>query len=156
MFERLKLVLAGEHTSKAAEVEEEKRIQVATAVILLEVAYADEECSESELEHIIDILTSTFDLDEESVNELILVAEEQLRKSIDIWHFTEIINNEYSDEEKYRIIENVWRVVYADGKLDKYEDYIVHKLARILHIPHKRMIDAKLKFLPDEQEGNSP
>jgi len=152
MFDRLKSVLTGTPSGdrKGDNLGEEQRIQVATAVILLEVAHADEDFSESEREHILDILKNQFSLDEESVHELVQVSEEQLRRSIDIWHFTEIINNSYDSEEKYRVIEKVWQVIYADGRLDKYEDYIVHKLARILHISHAQMIEAKMKYLPEK------
>lgn len=152
MFDRLKAVLTSTPSGDRIgdSLGEERRIQVATAVILLEVAHADEDFSESEREYILDILKNQFSLDEESVQELVQVSEEQLRRSIDIWHFTEIINNSYDSEEKYRVIEKVWQVIYADGRLDKYEDYIVHKLARILHISHERMIEAKMKYLPEE------
>ena len=152
MFDRLKSVLTGTPSGdrKGDNLVEERRIQVATAVILLEVAHADEDFSESEREHILDILKNQFSLDEESVHELVQVSEEQLRRSIDIWHFTEIINNSYDSEEKYSVIEKVWQVIYADGRLDKYEDYIVHKLARILHISHAQMIEAKMKYLPEK------
>jgi uncharacterized tellurite resistance protein B-like protein len=45
------------------------------------------------------------------------------------------------------VIETVWRVVYSDGILDKHEDYLVHKLADLLHLKHSELIDAKLKIL---------
>jgi uncharacterized tellurite resistance protein B-like protein len=152
MFDRLKDILTGtprngENTDGA---DEEHRIQVATAVILLEVAHADEEYSKSEQDRILHILGEQFSLDQQSVEELVQVSEEQLRKSIDLWHFTEIINSNYGIEEKCRIIEKVWQVIYADGRLDKYEDHIVHKLARILHLSHAQMIEAKMKHLPDD------
>ncbi len=152
MFNRLKSVLTGTSgVENRDRLDEERRIQIATAVILLEVAHADEEFSKSEHARIIDILRTQFSLDEESVQELMQVSDEELRKSIDLWHFTEIINNNYSAEEKYQVIEMVWQVIYADGRLDKYEDYVVHKLARVLHISHDRMIEAKMKFLPEEE-----
>jgi uncharacterized tellurite resistance protein B-like protein len=152
MFDRLKDILTGtpRDSQKAADTDIERRIQVATAVILLEVAHADEDYSNSEQERILNILRDQFSLDEESVQELVQVSEEQIRRSIDIWHFTEIINKSYDIEEKCRIIEKVWQVIYADGKLDKYEDHIVHKLARILHLSHAQMIEAKMKYLPDD------
>jgi len=151
LFEKFKDLLAGAsgqvaHDKKA---DTTLRIQIATAVILLEVAYADEELSQSEQARIEEILRKRFQIDQESIGELLQIAEEKRRGSIDIWHFTKIINENFSDEEKYRIIETVWQVIYADGRLDKYEDYIVHKLSNMLHIPHSRMIEAKLKFLPD-------
>jgi uncharacterized tellurite resistance protein B-like protein len=152
MFDRLKGVLTGTSadSQRADDADSERRIQVATAVILLEVAHADEDYSQSEQDHILSILKSQFNLDEESVQELVQVSEEQLRRSIDLWHFTEIINKSYDIEAKCRIIEKVWQVIYADGKLDRYEDHIVHKLARILHLSHAQMIEAKMKYIPDE------
>lgn len=126
----------------------QKRIETATAVILLEIAYADQEFSAEERARIIDILKEQFMLDDEGVEELMRISEEQRKKSIDIWHFTKIINDNYSDEEKYRVMETVWQVVFADGKLDQYEDYLVHKLSNILHVPHERMIEAKIKARP--------
>ncbi len=150
MFEKIKNFLAAHEETELDERASERRIQIATAVILLEVAYADEEFSEAERVQVVDILKEQFNLDDESVHELLQISEEKLKHSIDIWHFTEIINENYSDDEKYLVIETVWRVIYADGRLDKYEDYIVHKLARVLHIPHSRMIEAKMKFIRDE------
>jgi uncharacterized tellurite resistance protein B-like protein len=151
MFDRLKGILTGtpHDGQRVSEVDNEKRLQVATAVILLEVAQADEEYSESEQDSIMQILKDQFNLDSQSVQEILHVSEEQQRKSIDLWHFTEIINRNYNTEEKCCIIEKVWQVIYADGKLDKYEDHIVHKLARILNLSHEQMIEAKMKHLPD-------
>ena len=129
----------------------EMRVPIATAVILLEVAHADGDFSQEEQNRIVEILKREFHLDDEELQEILHLSDEERKESIDIWHFTKIINDQYSDEEKYRIIESVWRVIYADGHLDKYEDCIVHKLSNLLHIPHDKMIQAKLKFLPKKQ-----
>jgi uncharacterized tellurite resistance protein B-like protein len=151
MFEKIKSVLSvqTEQQNKIGKADLDERVRIATAVILLEVAHSDEEFSQEEHAHILDILKRDFNLDHESVNELIQISEEERKGSIDIWHFTSTINENYSDEEKYVIIEKIWQVIYADGRLDKYEDYMVHKLSNLLHIPHNRMIQAKLKYLPE-------
>jgi uncharacterized tellurite resistance protein B-like protein len=149
MFEKLRdIFFIQEGDAKA--VNTGRRIQVATAVMLLEVANADEEFSDTEKESIVEILKDNFDLSNEEVQELISVSDEERKGSVDLWHFANIINENYSDQEKYSIMENIWKVICADGRLDKYEDHIVHKLTKILHIPHSRMIEAKLKYLPDE------
>jgi len=124
------------------------RIQVATAVILLEVAHTDDEFSTQERDRIINILREEFQLGEEEVAELIEASDRKRKETVDLWHFTRIINDTFDDSEKSRIIDYIWHVIFADGKLDKYEDYIVHKLSTILHIPHSTMIQAKLKHLP--------
>lgn len=152
MFERLKSVFTQPEPSHAGEKEggTTRRIQVATAVILLEVANSDEDFSESEKNSVVGILKDNFELNDEEVSELIAASDEERKGSVDMWHFANIINENYTETEKYRVMENIWRVIYADGRLDKYEDHIVHKLALILHVPHKTMIDAKLKYLPGD------
>ena len=52
-----------------------------------------------------------------------------------------------SEQKKTQIIEMVWEIIYIDGKLDQHEDYLVHKLARLLRLSHKQLIEAKLKIL---------
>lgn len=122
-------------------------IRVATCALLLEMAQINGEFSYSEQESIISILKRDFQLSDQYVAELIRASDEELRQSIDLWQFTNLINQHYSTEEKIRIIEMVWKIIYTDGKLDKHEDYLAHKLAKLLHLTHKQLIDAKLKIL---------
>jgi len=79
--------------------------------------------------------------------ELIELSHEELKGSVDLWQFTSLINENYSPEEKIQLIELVWKVVYADGRLDMHEDYLVKKVAHMLNLRHGEMIDAKLKVL---------
>ena len=132
--------------------EEDKaqKIQVATCALLLEVANSDEEFSESERENIVRILEEDFRLSDEYAQEIIERAERERKERIDLWGFTRLINENYSIEEKIKIIEMVWKVIYADGKLDKYEDYLAHKLSKLLKLEHKQLIDAKLKVRDGE------
>jgi len=69
----------------------------------------------------------------------------ELEGSIDLWKFARIINKEYSVEEKVQTIEAVWRVIYADGRLDGHEDHLVHRLADLLRLSHSQLIEAKLR-----------
>lgn len=127
------------------------RVRVATAVILLEMAHADEHFDEREEETISEILRDFFHLGEKETRELLRVSDSKRRQSIDMWHFTKTINQEVSGAEKERIVEQLWRVVYADGRLDKYEDFLVHKLARVLHVSHAEMINAKMRVIQEDR-----
>ena len=84
-------------------------------------------------------------MSDEYVVALLEASHEELKGRIDLWQFTNLINQNYSMEEKVRIIEAIWRVAYTDGKLDKHEDYLVHKLAKLLRLSHKQLIEAKVK-----------
>ena len=120
-------------------------IRVATCALLIEMSNIDGEFSESEREGIISVLKKDYDLSDENAIALIEASNEELKGSIDLWQFTNLINQNYSMEEKLWIIETVWRIAYTDGKLDKHEDYLVHKLAKLLRLTHKQLIEAKLR-----------
>ena len=120
-------------------------IRIATCALLLEMSKIDGEFSNSERESIISVLKRDYDLPDEYAAALIEAADEELKGSIDLWQFTNLINQNYSDEEKIRLIETVWRIAYTDGKLEKHEDYLVHKMTNLLRLSHKQLIEAKLK-----------
>jgi uncharacterized tellurite resistance protein B-like protein len=121
-------------------------IRVATCAIFLEMANIDGEFSQSERERILSILKEDFHLSDGHAAELLEGSREELKRSIDLWQFTNLINQNYSTEEKIGIIEMVWKIVYTDGKLDMHEDYLVHKLANLLRLTHEQLIEAKLKI----------
>jgi uncharacterized tellurite resistance protein B-like protein len=122
-------------------------VRIATCALLLEMANIDGKFSELEKESILEVLKNKYDLSAEHAAALMKAAEEELEKSIDLWQFAKRINENYSTEEKIKIIETVWHLIYTDGVLDKHEDYLVHKLAKLLRLSHEQLIDAKLKVL---------
>lgn len=122
-------------------------VRIATCALFLEMAKIDGEFSDSEQENIIAILKKDYDLSEECAAELLDASNAELKSSIDLWQFTNRINENYSTEEKIRIVEMIWKIAYADGVLDKHEDYLVHKLANLLRLTHKQLIDVKLKII---------
>lgn len=147
MFDRIKGLLA---TGPAAEPEQEhQRIQVATAALLLEMAHADEEFHEMEGVLVRDLLQQKFDLEPEDMAELMQLAQQERTQSLDIFQFAREINVNFSREEKFEVMEVLWRIIYADGVLDKYEDYLVRKLATLLRLSHREMIQAKVKILDE-------
>lgn len=131
--------------------DEQERIQIATCVILLEVAKSDDEFSSIEKTTIEAILKKEFRISEEAIEELMEIAKTKREESIDLWEFTQLINENYSKEEKKKIVEAAWKVIYADDKLDSYEDHLVHKLARLLRLDHSDLIEAKLKIKYQDQ-----
>ncbi|NIM19224.1 MAG: hypothetical protein GTO51_02465 [Candidatus Latescibacteria bacterium] len=124
-------------------------ILIATCALFLELANIDGEFDDIERESILRMLKAEYNLSEEYAAELTDVAKEELQGKIDLWQFTNRINRNYSDGEKIRIVELLWKIVYSDGKLDEHEDYLVHKLARLLRLNHRQLIDAKQKIIHD-------
>lgn len=129
---------------------EHDRIQVATCALLLEVAHADKELHELEEQTIRDLLAHKFDLDDAMVTELIDYARGDLEESLDLYQFAREINVNFTPDEKYEVMETVWRIIYADGVLDRYEDALARQISTLLNLDQRRSIDLKVKIL-DEQ-----
>lgn len=122
-------------------------VRIATCALFLEMANIDGEFSKEEQENIISMLKEKFQLSDEYTAELMKTSQKELDGSIDLWQFTNLVNENYSRDEKINIVEMIWKIVFADGKLDKHEDYLVHKLGKLLRLSHKELINAKLKAM---------
>jgi uncharacterized tellurite resistance protein B-like protein len=147
----LKRLIMGDQTDVADEVgriDETDRLRVATCAIMLEIANSDDEFTDDERDRIVEILKGKFDLSEDEALELMEVARERIDRSIDIWGFTDTINRVYTKEEKIRVLEAIWEIIYADGELSGHEDSLVHKLSFLLGLKHRQLIDAKMKARP--------
>ncbi len=157
MLLRLKKMLLGEESEVpgAEEKDHRERIQVATCVILLEVARSNDEFSRVEKTTLSAILQKRFDLPEEAIRELLEIAKRSREESVDLWEFTNLVNEHYSINDKKEILEAAWRVIYADDKLDMYEDHFVHKLAKLLRLEHRDLIAAKLKIKDERRRAVS-
>ncbi|UCD65817.1 MAG: TerB family tellurite resistance protein [Deltaproteobacteria bacterium] len=126
-------------------INKEERTRIAASVILLEAAHADHVCTDDELNHVIKTLRSDFDLSKKHAEELIEMAHRERSQAVDLFEFTNHINNEFSKQEKKAVLEAVWRIIHIDGQLEKHEDHFARKLTHLLRLTHKDMIDAKLK-----------
>ncbi len=126
-------------------------IRVATCALFVEIARIDEKFTEAEMDTILSILKERYGLSPELADALTAEAEREIEKSVDLWQFARLINENYSNEEKIEIIETLWRIVYVDGKMDQYEHYLMSKLQNLLRLSHDQLIAAKLKVLHAEK-----
>jgi uncharacterized tellurite resistance protein B-like protein len=132
-------------TDQKSQESTEDSVLIATCALLLEMAHADSEFSEDERDNIINSLQSVYDMTEKDAKELIRLAELEREESLDLWQFTNLINQNYSREEKVRVAETLWIIVYTDGKVDQHEEYLMRKLTYLLDLDHQDMIEAKFK-----------
>ena len=145
MFNFIKKTLLNNRGSIDATPDNQERTRIAASVILLEAAHADHECTDDELGHVVETLCSDFDLSRKHAQDILELAHRERSQAIDLFEFTNHINNEFSREEKKAVLEAVWRIIYIDGLLEKHEDHFARKLTHLLRLSHKDMIDAKLK-----------
>lgn len=127
-----------------ATLEQHNNHQLAAAALLVEVAMADGEFSPRELNSLKHAIAKRFNLSQEEVSQLIEKAREMHADAVSQFEFTRAINAEYSQQQKFELVRNMWEIAYADGNLDKYEEYTIRKLAELLYLPHSEFIRAKM------------
>ncbi len=120
-------------------------IRLSTAVMLVEVARSDFEFDHSERDMIADVLQRTQLVSVSEAQDLLRLAEVEVDAAVSLYDFIKVLNSNLTQEQKRSIIELLWEVAFADGRLDKYEDHSIRRLADLLHVPHKHFIQAKLK-----------
>lgn len=123
----------------------EHLLQLATAVLLVEVMRAEPELGEQERMAVVTALRRTFPLAEDESDRLVELAHETARTASDFHQFTSVINERFDQAQKGRIVQYMWQVAYADGHLDAHENHLISRVAGLLHVTHGEYIAAKLR-----------
>lgn len=130
--------------NKRAEISQDQE-KVATAVLFLELAYADFEIMDEEVDKIKSSLMEFFELAENEYLDLLETAKIKRGERNDIWLFTQHIKETFSREQKLKILDMLWQLVYADGNMDKYEEVLMRTITNLLGLSHGEMIASKHK-----------
>ncbi len=123
----------------------EHTLQLATAVMLIEVMRADTTIGDAERRAVIDALRSSFALADDEIERLLELAGHAAREATDWYEFTSHINAHFDMPAKVRMVEHMWRVAYADGHLSEHERHVMWRLSDLLHVPHGAYINAKMR-----------
>ena len=90
-------------------------------------------------------MSSKLDIQKEELDNFTELAQKKSEDSTSLYEFTREINDQYEYEEKVSLITDLWGIAYSDGKLDKYEDYVIRKIADLIYVSHTDFIKSKLK-----------
>lgn len=120
-----------------------RAIQKATAVLMIDVALADKVFEASELDRILQLAASHFGLDAGETAELVESARSDAEELVSLHEFTQLLHKHLKDDEKAAIIEMLWRVAYADGRLDKFENSLVLKISDLLYVSRGKVMRFK-------------
>ena len=132
--------------SAAPEADTEHRLRLATAVLLVEVMRADpEHVNPAERAAVLSALREKFALADDEAARLVELAESTARRSTDYFSFTSAINDHFDMAQKIRMVELMWRVAYADGRLGAHENHVLWRVADLLHVPHGAYVSAKMR-----------
>lgn len=118
-------------------------VEDAAAVLLIEIMMADHDMDQRERQSIANILARRLDVPESEINLCIDAAIARRQSSHDLYQFTKVIIDNWQEPERYELVVDLWRVAFADGELDKYEDQRIRRLNEALHLHHSHFIKAK-------------
>ena len=137
-------------TGRTSEVQPRQQhdpLRLATAAVLLDIAYADGTFTPAEDGNVAGFLAQRFSLSSDDAKELMEAADEIRKKTVDHFALTHYIRKNSPLAERIEIVKTMWRLALSDGTLTDYEGYLVRKLADLLGLEHHVMIDAKSAVL---------
>lgn len=146
LLERLKQALGD---TDAAPPDPEQARHIAAAVLLLEMAHADYAHTPDERDAMHAQLQTQFGLSTAEADELLAAARARAQETVSLHPYLQTLNAGMSLDDKRRVLEMLWRVAYADRRLDPHEEHLLRELADLLYLPHTEFIRAKLAVIGD-------
>ncbi len=145
-----------EQSSQASEATTEHALQRAVAALCIEMSRADSQVLEAERAGIITALRECFDLPADEIDNLLNLAEADADEAVSLFEFTTLLNQHFEHAQKIRFVEQLWRVAYADGQLEKHEAHLVKNVSDLLHLRHREYISAKHKAEAEAEMQSDP
>ena len=145
MLKKIKSLFFKTSEEKTAEVQVAQTIDKTCASLIIEVALADKVFDESEINLLKNMLLETYSLKLDDANELIANAEKTVNESTSLYGYTREVNDNFDYQSKLDLLDQLWRMAFADGNIDKYEEHIVRKISDLIHISHNDFIQSKLR-----------
>jgi len=134
---------------------QEDDYRLAAAALLIHIGTIDGEASPLERAKLHSVLKSGFRLDEEATAELIEEATAADRNAVDLYHFTSLINRSLDEQGRRRIVEMMWEIIYADGRVSEFEENVIWRASDLLGISSRERIEIGRRMAAERaQSGN--
>ena len=143
LFVQMVETISSTQSTSVTQEDRDAAIRMATAVLMIDVARADDVFEDSEFDRVLSLIETHFDLTPEQAAELLNSADEKAEDLVSLHDFTQLLHHNLDQQEKARIIGLLWQIAYADGHLDRYEDSLVLKISDLLHVSRGRVMRLK-------------
>jgi uncharacterized tellurite resistance protein B-like protein len=120
---------------------EQNDYRLAAAALLVHTAAIDGNISDRERAKLHAVIKRQFDLDEATTDELVAEATEAEHDAIDLYHFTSLINRSLDEAGRRRVVEMMWEIIYADGRVTEFESNPMWRAADLLGISARERIE---------------
>ena len=143
MLKKIKNMVLGSNPYVESANNPEERQQLALAALLVEMARADFDDSQDEHDLIVDLLAAHFELSGTEATELLARAKSSASDAVCLFDFTRALHESLDADQKQDVIRLLWQVANSDDRLDKYEDYLVRKVADLLYVSDSDVVRIK-------------
>jgi uncharacterized tellurite resistance protein B-like protein len=137
MFDRIKALFESAENSDNQEMASSDELQLAAASLLVEAASVDGDFDTLERESIHEIVETHFNLSVRETKTLVELAESAVEKSGQLFGFTRVIKDRYDDGDRIKMIEMLWEVAFADGRVDAFEKNLIQRVAGLIFVSDK-------------------
>lgn len=120
--------------------------RLSAAALLVHVAASDDSFDAAERGVLHDALTQRFDVDPDDADAMIDAAVAADREAVDLYQFTSMVNRALDEEGKKKLVEVLFLIGYADGKLSEFEDNIVWRASELLHVSSQDRVEIRRRI----------
>ena len=110
---------------------------------MIELMGADFEATPEERERILELVGERYDLTTAETHDLVELAEAEAAEATSLQQFTRELTENLEMEDREHLVELLWDVAYADGRVDKYEEHLLRRIAGLLYVSHAAFIRTK-------------
>lgn len=130
-------------TETRAPQKDARELRLVSAALLVEAARADHHFADEERERLVALLRARHELSERDAQELLAHARSRSAHSVSLTDLTQVVKQYTDAEQRKALITDMWRIAFADGLIDKYEEYVIRQVAGLLYVPHADYIHAR-------------
>jgi uncharacterized tellurite resistance protein B-like protein len=133
---------------------EDDDYRVAAAALLIHAAAIDGAMSDIERNRLVGVLMLRFGLDEAAAHELVTEATQAEQQAVDLYRFTSLLDRTLDDAGRQQIVEMMWQIAYADGRVTEFEDNLIWRAADLLHVPSQARIALRQRVAESATNGS--
>lgn len=156
MLQQIRKLFTQMHHGSNVEVHTETDVRIISAALLVEIATADQKIDQRERSTLIALLQRHYQLDLKSAQELVEHALEARQNATSLYEFTQIVNEQFNQQNKYTLVLQMWQVAFADGDIGALEEHLIRRVAELIYLPHGLFTRARAEAREGVEGLNSP
>ncbi|MBW4933639.1 tellurite resistance TerB family protein [Marinobacter sp. F4206] len=141
MIDQLKKLFAAPEADQSEP--DPHQLAVAATALMVQLSRVDQNEDERELQTIVDCAVTAHQVTREEAEAILKDALDHAEDATSMYEFTGQINEHLDQNAKQALLESIWRVAFADGRIDKYEEHLIRRMADLLHLNHREYMQAR-------------